>query len=802
LISALGGENLVLNTLKEAESQEDMTNKLSEQVQVGWLITTAMPIVVSFVVLVFYFFCCWSCFPCCRCCRCFAKERETSLLAKAILALMLALCFAGILYGGVQTLKGFDTCRSGFDDMACSSTKLLETTLSGQSSPYFIGMMPVFDKMWTLDQQFEDNSQMLTDLDAILNSTVGIQDAVTVASGTIKLLGDMLALSGNVNPVSALDEDLKHDCEFCKQLASPLGAVADVMQSSVGTALAAARAEVKNVLSPGARRDLQETLRSASEPLVTFKESVRNTFGGFVEPGKIESLREAIDFYLKPVLSFFFFCAILLFSFACLSASCFATCEKTSKGTYNRHPHRLAGCVWCCAVFLVFPVLLLGGLMMAVSVPLAGICMTMAPINKQTLTDIAPAIGMNMSGDNGVILSGIVDQCISTTNTSSNANLMDIVFTRDATTGEVTYVRQQIVSTVKDPLDQAFAGIDAAQAGGSISLSTSSEILALRNLISGNPVDAMMLPDAAKIRADNSLQPMLSEQDLSIALLTSTRCSNFTVVGDLGSFSGQAMPGMANFVDKLKAYGTEIPSSSCLANVACTPGATASACNAGNEFVNLKRKLTDSTANLFRCDIFEDSNGVACDPINMVQDSDGQWQNDCLVVDGSDRLMKVFQRTCNLEEFVAYVQGFDQRIANTLSRLDTVTAGTMTGITMDLRGLVNTYVLNPVLGIVDGITCGFMPTVYREVVDGMCYQGVVGFRTIGKSYVIVSVSVLLLALVMYVLWRRVVDNTNAEVRRGARSSEEQPEKEDEPERQKPDQASEKQEDDAGIHTQV
>jgi hypothetical protein len=761
LLSALGGENIMLNILTEAENQEDVTKKVEEQVQVSWLISIAFPIVLAILVVVAYLLCCWTGCPCCRCCRCCAKQRDSGIVGKSIFAALVLASGLGILVGGGLTISGFDSCMGGFDSMSCSSATLLNTVLNGETTPYFYGMIPVFETIDTLDQQFNDNSDLMEDIDKLLANTSEIQDAVTVSGTVVNLLAEMLAMSGNVEPASSSGQDLLHKCEFCEQLAAPLQAISDKLNEGVGSALAEARSGVKEVLSKEKRQELQTTLRAASEPLVSFKDSMRDTFAGFVEPGTFETIQETLKAYVQPALLIFFFLAILLFLFACLSTSCWIAREKTADGSYNRHPHRLACCVWGCAPFLIFPVMLIGGLLTAISVPLSGVCLTMADLDSQMLYDISPAVGMNMSGDNGIMLASMVENCIATTDPNLNANMMDLVFERDAA-GNQVYVRDKLISTVKDPLDQAFSGLDSNTSA--TSLSTLPELVALRNVLASNPLDALLLPDFQKLSAEADYAAMLGDSNLQVAAETSSTCTNHPVVGDLGDFTGKTIKGMENFVSKLSDYGSNPSpaSGSCLKTVTCDGGATLPACQAGNKFVELLRILTENPAGIFRCDLFQDELGNTCDPINMFKDGAGNWQNDCLVSSGGERVLKTKEEYCDLEDFVKYVQDFDSRIEKVMARLDDATNTLMDTITKNMLGLVDRYVLGPIISIADGITCGFLPTVYRDVVSGLCYQGVVGFRNIGKSYVVVALAVLFLAVVMYALWRRAIDNVNAE----------------------------------------
>jgi len=772
LVNAVDGENKILNIMKESTSNEEFVDKVVSELP-PWLIKIAIPIILAFVVVIFYLFCCWTGCPCCKCCRCCSAPKQNSKLCKMIFVALLLVCLLAMLISFLMTITGYKSSRAGLDTMSCSAVQLLDGALNGETDPFFVGILPVFEKLDTLDKQFEDNSQLMTDVEAILAKTVTIQDAVTVSGGVLKLLGDMMELSQNVNPTYTTlpSEDSMHECVFCEQLAGPLQTVGTVLDDGVGTALSAVRTGVDEVLSPANRQEMQTLLREAADPLVDFKVQVRDVFSSMLDGGTFDEIKVILDSYVEPGLLLFFFLALILFIFSCCSAGCWVLRETNADGTFSKQPHRLACCVWGCAPFVVFPVMLLGGLLTAGTSPLSGVCLIMADIDSQMLDSIGPAIGMNISGDEGVMLRGMVDSCIATKNESLNANFMDIIFTRDAVTGDKVYVREELVSSVQAPLDEAFAGLDEALSNGDVSISNNSDLVALRTALGRNPLDAFLLPDPNKMSNSADFQPMLGDSELQVVLQTSSRCDNHTVVGDVGSYSsGQTMLGMEHFVTKLESFGDqEVATGTCLKEVTChsTLSASASAaCDAGNKFVRLLRKLTETPDQIFRCDIFQDAGGSDCDPIDMVQGSDGQWDNDCLIVEGSEKVLKPKTRHCNLTEFVTYVQAFDQRIENVMARLDNATNTVMTSITGDLRTVIDNLILDPVVSIVDGLTCGFLPKVYRGVIDGLCYQGILGFRMIGASWVVVGFAVILLAIVMYALWRRAIDNVNGELAKG------------------------------------
>jgi len=334
--------------------------------------------------------------------------------------------------------------------------------------------------------------------------------------------------------------------------------------------------------------------------------------------------------------------------------------------------------------------------------------------------------------------------------------MMDIVFQRDPATDDKVYVRQTLMDTVKTPLDTAFGALNDAVANSSTSISDQAVVQDLRTLIRDNPMDAFIIPDPDKVSNDPTLSPMLTESALAVSLTTTSKCADFTS-------SDGTLPGVNNFVSVMSSYGneTDVPGT-CAETFTCSVGATLAACSAGNAFLGLKRTLLDSSNDIFRCDIFEDAAGNDCDPINMVQDGSGNWQNDCLITEGSTKVTRPKVKTCSLAEFVTYVEGFDTRIEKVLSRLDSETQSVLSGIETDMKDVIDEHILQPILGIADGITCGFMPKFYQDVVYNMCYQGVVGLRGIGKSYVLLSFVMLVLSLVMYVEFRRAIDNIDCQ----------------------------------------
>ncbi|CAE7720134.1 unnamed protein product [Symbiodinium pilosum] len=126
---------------------------------------------------------------------------------------------------------------------------------------------------------------------------------------------------------------------------------------------------------------------------------------------------------------------------------------------------------------------------------------------------------------------------------------------------------------------------------------------------------------------------------------------------------------------------------------------------------------------------------LLCEVINMVQ-SGSTWLNDCLGATSEEY-------SCSLSEFVTLVQDYDQRLNKVFARMDTATTDSFTAIQTNLKALLDQYFLSKITLIGNGVTCGFMGTAYKGVVDGMCYGGVWGLKAVSSSYAACAVVTLL-----------------------------------------------------------
>jgi len=759
----VGSNNIMLQILKDAKSQSDLGNVASNKLTVGWGIQKGGAIVLSIIIIFIWFICCWTACPCCKCCRiCRAREPKHT---PGIFKLALLIVFLGLLVGIIASaglaFRGYNQAKDGFENMACTSSLLLNATLSGKTSPSFIGMLPLLNVFWDLDQRLNNNSTFLNDATRILTRTQPINDALKVASETLKLLKMMMQDPANNQPRDTNGISVLHKCEFCSKVIAPLDSAIQVLESGIGKALANARNEVDKQLTPTKRADLQNTLRTSLQPLKQLKDTTRSTLGFFVETDKFSKMKDQVNGQVPTVLLgcvFIMILALLLLSCAGWSLGCFTLCEKRKRGSstsYQPWTHRCACCSWCCAFFYAGLALLLGGLLTAVNVALSGTCLVMDDINAPMLHSISPALGMNLSGTGGTMVTSFIDQCFAGTN-SSNPNMLDMMFVVE--NGTRVSVRTKMVGQVKHQISGQFAKISQRD---NVSSASSAQLIMLRGMLRNNTMDAMLVPDESVMRQTtpyNSLVLDTRPNGIATGYLTSCKCNNHTVGPGLGSLSGQSLPGINNFVQALSFFGTLNSHSSCAQKVTCFPHLSPdqdTACQAGNRLIDVKHTVIGM--NTFKCRWFATpGTGSQCDVLNMVQVG-GVWTNDCLQNDGT---MTTMERSCTLAQYTQYIRDFDTRIRLVFERLDATSQALQSRINVDLQNLVNRDLVNPIGNAAAGVTCGFIGVFYQQMIDGLCYQGVVGLIEISQSYLACGVLSIILILLMYIVWRRSIDNYN------------------------------------------
>lgn len=69
--------------------------------------------------------------------------------------------------------------------------------------------------------------------------------------------------------------------------------------------------------------------------------------------------------------------------------------------------------------------------------------------------------------------------------------------------------------------------------------------------------------------------------------------------------------------------------------------------------------------------------------------------------------------------------------------------------------------IDPLMRVVDGVSCKFLGNNWRGMIDGLCFQAVSGLATVGDRFVLNAILTIFLMIVSYGLWRRSYDNVNA-----------------------------------------
>lgn len=773
-LKSASGDNFALDSMRGAKDMDDFQTRLTDSIDVGFVLGSAGPMVAFFLFLVAFMLCCWTACPRCKCCRIRERHHKPHRIFKMVAAVVIGAIIVGIVIAAGVSRNGFNLASSGFKASTCTGAKLLNKTLSGNAEPHFLGMIPSLGLLDELVASLDTGSQFMQDLKVQLTSTKPIEEAVALTSGTLTLLKDMMASPANVKPKTAAGVDLLHQCEICPKLEEVLTPAINDLNAGMGTKLKNARGEVEKQLSGQALIDLRSSVDKATAPLGEMKKLFVESFGWMVDSNTMPDFADMLDTYGLVA-------CLAVIALVGLVASCAFTTmglwtfkemrtigEKTE---YTKRVHRCACVSWCCGCGTLLVAFLLGGFMTLLSVPLSSVCLIMDDVSGQMLDDIAGPLKLNMTGDMGTMSKDMIDQCFRNPDKTANPLLLDIIFTRNVTDNKKVLLRKTIVNDTKDMIDSQFSEITKSMSMGDMNLAGSPNIVKLRTKLATTRVDAMTLIPvtydfANSAYAKMSLDPKSPAADgLPGFWLSGGACDDFLVPADNGAQSGKTIKGVSTFSKYLAlTFGTvpnpSISAPTCWRKVTCKHNAGTNpgerqACDAANDFMQLKQDLR--SANTFKCRLFKDSNGNKCDVKDMVKLPSGKYSNDCMKADGS---LEVLEYPCTLDEFTTLVQQFTDRIDKVFTRLDASTAATLTGINVDMKGLVNTNVNKKIETFGDGVTCGFLGDAYQEFIRSVCYSGVVGFTKVSYSYVACGVLTLVLVIIMYIVWRIAVDNYN------------------------------------------
>lgn len=759
LISAVGGDNLVLKILS-GTPQSQLAQKAQNVLAGATLVSKAAGVIVAIIMVIIWFFCCWTCCPCCRCCRCGAKERETSKYVKWIVAFLLVGLAAGIIVSIFVALRGFNATSNGVNIMSCSMASLVNTTLAGGGN--FSGMIPTLSTINTLVGQLNTGSPFLTQLTPILTQTQPVTDAVAVLAEVLRMLQATTANNANVYPQTTTNKASKHTCTFCQQLSPKIPPVLADLNTGVAAALAAVQKQVSTQLSSASRQNQINALQPTLTALQSAKVSVRSAGAFFIDQKSFGQISYYMGTAVLGAVVGICVAGIVLVVFGLIATACFTFCEKRKleedKQVPNAHVYRLACCTWCCSWGYAVIVFLIAGVMTIVAVPVSGMCLILANLNSDTLNTIGPAIGLDpTAGNTSTMAIGLVNSCLSPS--STNTNILKIL------TVNGTSVYDTMVTGVQAPITNSFSGLDASP---QMNLASDPDVQGLVSILQNYLATAMTTPDNTFSSDTDFGGQKMNQNDPSgifaAAQQTSLQCSDQTTGADFGSVTTL---GVTSFINQLNTkFGNGVPTSTlCGVGVqGCSFSLTSSqlsACQGAQLYVAEKADLLSSTNTQWRCDIYLDQNSQPCDPVNMQQVS-GVWTNDCLLPDGTPSgRFTVQPKQCTASQFATYMQNFATRINKAVSRVDTAASQTQTTISNDLRNLVNQYLINPLLSVANGASCSFLGVQYYQFVNGLCYQTAWGFSQIATSYIVCAALTTVLIALMYGIWRRAIDNSNA-----------------------------------------
>jgi hypothetical protein len=332
-----------------------------------------------------------------------------------------------------------------------------------------------------------------------------------------------------------------------------------------------------------------------------------------------------------------------------------------------------------------------------------------------------------------------------------------MLFVREGSDSQKVYLREKLVDEVEQAImsqfDMLTSQLDAADG---TRLQDSPELTTLIDTL-GNPIDQMIMVRDPTFFANNAnYSALFARSDLAgLVPMSAIACSPWTVTVEFPVIGGENVTSVDDWSKELLSnYGTSRPStrSDCAEEVDCDDAPTTTkgaACMAANNFMQAKQTLMDLTT--FRCDVFKDPDGGGeCDI--------GQSRTGCISSDGT---LKIKEKTCNLTEFVTYVQDYQSHIYKVFRRLDQAVEESGPTIDEKMRSSVKAFLIKPIQNVAAGVTCAFLGNTYRKLVEGLCFQGVVGFRGMAKSYVGSACLGVFMVILMCGVWRRTVDNVNA-----------------------------------------
>lgn len=816
----LGSSNKLLEAMKASDEVGDIGGNLQTEVtgDPEWIVRQAFPLVCFFVSLIIYYCCCWTACPCCRCCRCCKKEQQNSKVLKLIGLIFYSACVLAVVAMGSMAMGGLEPVGTGVDNMACTSAKLVNESLSGKDATgvKFIGFIPMLELFSGLQDELKAGSTFNTNVGNIVDQTLIIDDAVKVTSAMYKLLEDAIsAVPGILTEINdANPGSIKHKCTACTEVTTALQAARATLDGSVADQLVQVRASVKDQLQGEGATSMSDMMGSAAAPMVSMKDLIVSSLGGFLDSGIFEDGATYIENYgLVGVLALIGL--VLLVStcgfYACIS---WVLCETKSDdpaapaNPYNKSIPDCACKTWCCAFPVLWLVCWIGGLLSIVVGLTATLCDILDDISGTMIQDIGGPVGLNTSADGMGTLTDMVDKCFNPPEINGvrnySANLLDLVIVNETTNATM---RDEVVVAVKDAIMKSFDDLAASMdSGGGESMVDSTEVEQLRTQLIKEPFPTWIIPDVPDPTSNSVIQDMASSGDSRLAAATTLKTSLFCVDHTPAALADtdplQGVYQIDNFVtgnlDPAKCPGGDCTQTGgsyttgftcsltdtdkCYYDCIRPTDCATTACAAASTFLQSKAQLVE--AKKYFCNVFEKDDGSECDPLDSPTYDPTTCCQGGSAADGRDKdtacTLKVKEKLCSMKEFTDYIRRFGVnaptlltqpignqpgtvaqktgRVARCMVDMDAHTTNTQDKINVDLKDEVKGTFLDKIDEFADGAGCGFLGILFREMIDGLCYAGCWGLGSIAQAYVGSIFCLLAMILLAYILWRKVQDN--------------------------------------------
>lgn len=176
--------------LQESESADQVGTNFTEKVNPAGLVMGAGGTVSAILLSIWWLLCCWTSCPCCKCCRICRKRHATRNAWKLVLLGAGGVIMIGIMVAASYAFGGYFMAVDGIDNMACTVAPMLDGSVSGQSDPPSLCMIPLLNMFMDVDQSLSPDAAVMTGIRSQVASTA-VMRLFTVGLGDHGLAADV-----------------------------------------------------------------------------------------------------------------------------------------------------------------------------------------------------------------------------------------------------------------------------------------------------------------------------------------------------------------------------------------------------------------------------------------------------------------------------------------------------------------------------------------------------------------------------------------------------------------------------------